>query len=166
MAYFSVVPGGVIGSAHMNAAISQGIPPFGSAAERDAAIVAPFEGQRCFRTDLNRGEIYSGTAWRIEMGLGQGTSPTSRLGFGYWTGSFVMNASGFTQALDLSAGGVFTACLWAHPMLGGSSATLQSSLQDATITTVQLSIRDHLGTAQVSKTLTGVKLAYLASLAY
>lgn len=47
-----------------------GIPRFASSAARDSAITAPTEGDFCYRTDIDRIEMYEGTAWMIVQELG------------------------------------------------------------------------------------------------
>jgi hypothetical protein len=66
MTYFQVGSGDVVGSAHMNTAINQGTPPFASAAARDsayAAIGGPQPGMSCYRSDINRVDMWNGTFW-------------------------------------------------------------------------------------------------------
>jgi hypothetical protein len=73
MTYFQVGSGDVVGSVHMNTAINQGIPVFGSFAERDAAIPSPTIGMHCFVNDLTTStggltERYRSTGWEVISG--------------------------------------------------------------------------------------------------
>jgi hypothetical protein len=58
MTYFQVGSGDVVGSAHMNTAINQGVSPFANAAARDAAIPSPTAGQCCYLLDLKQGQTW------------------------------------------------------------------------------------------------------------
>jgi hypothetical protein len=77
VSYFQVVPGQEVESAHMNAAIRQGVPPFANAAARDAAIPAPVAGQTCYLEDIKQGQAWR-TAWRPAWG----TMPTAVIQWG------------------------------------------------------------------------------------
>lgn len=61
--YDQYVPGDVIPSAGMNAAINQGIIPFADAAARDAAIPAPTLGMTCFLTGSGTMQRHNGFVW-------------------------------------------------------------------------------------------------------
>jgi hypothetical protein len=67
--YFQVVPGQEVESAHMNAAIRQGAPPFANAAARNAAIPAPVLGQLCYLEDVKQGQVWEGGLWRPMSGI-------------------------------------------------------------------------------------------------
>jgi hypothetical protein len=147
-------------------------PAFASAATRDAYYATlpggSLEGMRCFRTDLNRGEVYSGTAWRPDVGTSVvAAADSTRHGFGEWVGTLTTDASGRGQLLDLSLGGLFTGNIgWVGATRSGVNTGIQVSIGSATITAVQLIARDNAGALMVSQSITAVKLAYTGTIAY
>lgn len=63
MTYLQVGPGEEVESAHMNAAINQGVIPFANAAARDAAIPAPVLGMMCYLQDSGTLQQHNGFVW-------------------------------------------------------------------------------------------------------
>lgn len=138
------------------------VPIFASATERDATITAPVEGMRCWRSDLNVGEVY-GSSWRIDAGVA-GTG--GRVGFGRWNGTLTTDAGGQSQVVDLSAGGIFSGnVLWASGIRIGSTSAVQLGITSALITAAKFGVRSETGALLTSQSVT-ISLAYLASLAY
>jgi hypothetical protein len=105
MTYFQVGSGDVVGSNHMNTAINQGIPPFATAAARDAAIPSPAVGQHCCVNDLavsisGLTQRYNGTVWEVIAG-DTGWCTVTELLINGWTGGVMIRRTGSVVFLKI-----------------------------------------------------------------
>lgn len=143
-----------------------GGPIFASAAARDAAIPVPVKGMRCWRSDLNHGEVF-GTAWRRDSGVAGSAHGTTRFGFGLWQGTITTDASGYSQVLDLSNGGTFTGnVLWCSLARSGITTPYQAAIVTGGVAVCKVAVSSGNGTILANTTLALIGLAYMAALTF
>jgi hypothetical protein len=118
--------GEVLTAADVNGYLMQGVGVFTNAANRDAEITSPQEGQFAYLSDTNVTTYYTGSAWANLDTTGM-TNPMTT------TGDTIYSSSGSTPArLGIgSTGNVLTVAggvpTWAAPAATGSNYTLLNS---------------------------------------
>ena len=127
--------GDVLTAADVNGYLMQGVGVFTDAANRDAEITSPQEGQFAYLKDTNVTTYYTGSAWANLDTTGM-TNPMTT------TGDTIYSSSGSTPArLGIgSTGNVLTVSgglpVWAAPASSASMTLLSTTSYSGTSTTI------------------------------